>query len=104
MKKLSPEEREALLLHMITELFNEQITPGQVLHQLRKGVLGMSQERYALLVNISRRTLSDIERDQGSQSLSVLNRVFKPLGLKIGLLPRSQHLIRALLPDGPKDA
>lgn len=97
MKKLTPDEREALLMHLVVELLNERMTPGKVLHQLRKSVLGMSQDRYARLVGISRRTLSDIERDQGSQTLTVLNRVFKPLGLKIGLLPRSQHLTRELM-------
>ncbi len=52
-----------------------------------KNVLGLSQEQYANLVGISRRTLTDIEQDKGKLTQSVLDKVFKPLGLKAGLVP-----------------
>ena len=97
MKKLSSPERDALLAKLLKELFNEQLSIGGLLHKLRKDVFGMSQEQYAALVEVSRRTLSDIEKDRGSQSIMLLNRVFRPLGLKVGLLPRSSHVMYDLL-------
>jgi len=66
-------------------------------------VLGLSQTRYAALVGISRRTLSDLEGDKGNVTLDVMNRVFKPLGLQVGLLPRQRHLLDdALKPSDSK--
>ncbi|GKW23920.1 helix-turn-helix domain-containing protein [Pectobacterium polonicum] len=100
MKNLSSSERDALLAHLLTEFFNERLSIGGLLHKLRKDVFGMSQEQYATLVEVSRRTLSDIEKDRGSQSIMLLNRVFRPLGLKVGLLPRSTHLMYDLLEKG----
>jgi len=97
MKKLTPDEREALLLKLLRQLFHDEITEGTLLRTLRKQVLGMSQEEYADLVGVSRRTLSDIERNAGSPSLPVLNRVFRPFGLRAGLLPRNATFMQKLL-------
>lgn len=97
MKKLTPAEREALLLQLLQQLLGGQISEGQLLRTLRKEVLGLSQDGYAALVGISRRTLSDIERDTGSPSITLLNAVFKPLGLQVGLLPRNPALMRRLM-------
>ena len=57
------------------------------LRKLRREVLGLSQQEYADLVGVSRRTLSDLEGDRGNVSLAVMNRVYRPLGLRVGLLP-----------------
>ncbi|WP_280566786.1 hypothetical protein [Chromohalobacter sp. 296-RDG] len=51
----------------------------------------------ATLTRISRRTLSDIETDKGSQSLTLLNSAFRPFGLSVGLLPKSPALRQRLL-------
>ena len=102
MKNLSGDEREALLLALVQALYKDEITEGMLLQRLRKQVLGLTQEQYATLVGISRRTLSDIERDKAQLTLTVMNRVFKPLGLKVGLLPRSRGLLQKLV--GETDA
>lgn len=99
MKKPSPNEREALLIKLLMRLFTGEITEGQLLRTLRKDLLNMSQTEYAALVKVSRRTLSDIERDTGSQSLAVLNAIFRPFGLKAGLLPRNPALMKRLLAE-----
>lgn len=99
MKNPSPTQREALLLDLLEQLFREEITEGALLRTLRKEVLGMSQARFAELASVSRRSLSDIETDKGSPSLSLLNRIFRPFGLHVGLLPRSRHLMQQLLRD-----
>ncbi|MBS0883630.1 helix-turn-helix domain-containing protein [Pantoea sp. JGM49] len=96
-KSMTPFEREVMLLGLLQQFIEEKLTHGQLLMQLRKKVLGFSQERYASLAGISRRTLSDIELDKESITLTTLNRVFKPLGLKLGLLPRQKHMMQELL-------
>ncbi|TON06760.1 XRE family transcriptional regulator, partial [Vibrio parahaemolyticus] len=48
----------------------------------------------------SRKTLSDIENDRGSYNTEILNKVFKPFGLKVGLLPSSLDALKSLLMDG----
>ncbi len=86
---------------LLGALYAGELTEGQLLRALRRDVLGLSQTRYAELVGISRRTLSDLEGDKGNVTLEVMNRVFKPLGLKVGLLPRKGGLLeQALTPAG----
>ncbi|MCP1317291.1 helix-turn-helix transcriptional regulator [Vreelandella lionensis] len=96
-KELSSVEREALLTTLATQLVREEISSGQVLRQLRRDVLGMSQTQYADLVGISRRTLSDLEAGKASPTVALLNQVFRPLGLQVGLLPRNRELRERLL-------
>ncbi len=97
MRALTPEQRQALLLQLLQQLLTGAIHEGELLRTLRKKVLGMSQQEYASLVGISRRSLSDLERNTASPSIALLARVFKPLGLKPALLPRSPHLLAQLL-------
>ena len=97
MKHMTGEEREALLINLLQEAMSGTRNQGSLLSTLRKEVTGMNQEQYAARVGISRRTLSDIERDTGSPTIAVINRVFKPFGLKLGLLPRNQALLKRLV-------
>ncbi len=97
MKNLSGDEREALLIRLLRAVQREEMSEGELLRTLRKDILAMNQDEYAALVNVSRRTLSDIERDAGNPSLPVLKRVFRPLGLTIGLLPRSEGVLRRMV-------
>lgn len=96
-KLLTPQAREQLLIDIAQHMMAGSLTEGQALRRLRKDVLAMNQESYAALVKVSRRTLSDIENDLGNQSLSVINNVFKPFGLRLGLLPTSKRLVGQLL-------
>lgn len=100
MRQLSGAEREALLIDLLRAVQRDEMTEGQLLRTLRKDILDMNQDQYAALVKISRRTLSDIERDTGNPSLPVLKRVFRPLGLDVGLLPRSESLLQKMLVRG----
>lgn len=95
-----PDDREAAFLALLRQFYSSELTDGQLLRALRRDVLGLSQTRYAALVGISRRTLSDLEGDKGNVTLAVMNRVFKPLGLRVGLLPRQRGLLdQALMPS-----
>ena len=99
MNKPSPAEREALLISLLLQLSSGEITEGELLRTLRKDLLKLSQTDYATMVGISRRTLSDIERNVASPTIAVLNAVFRPFGLKAGLLPRSATLMKKLLAE-----
>ncbi|UYG09480.1 helix-turn-helix transcriptional regulator [Halomonas sp. M4R1S46] len=96
---MTPEEREAALLDQLRRLMRGELSEGQVLRHLRREVLGMSQGAYADLVGVSRRTLSDLERDAGNASMASMNRVFRPLGLRVGLVPRQPALLARLAED-----
>lgn len=60
-------------------------------------MLGLNQTRYATLVGISRRTLSDLEGDKSNVTLEVKNRVYRPLGLEVSLMPRKRALLERAL-------
>ena len=78
------------MLESLEAVRQGEMTQGELLRRVRKQVLFLNQEQYARLVGVSRRSLSDIERDAGQQTVSVLNRVFRPLGLEMGLVRRAQ--------------
>lgn len=81
------------MINLYTQYLMNEVSMGHLLVYLRKNLLGMSQQQYATLVGISRRTLSDIEQDKGKLTQSVVDKVFKPLGLKAGLLPTHEHIV-----------
>lgn len=62
--KNQPLDRQQLLIDLYTQYLFGKITLGQLLSYLRKNVLGLTQEKYAAMVGISRRTLTDIEQGQ----------------------------------------
>lgn len=96
-RQLSPDEREAKLVAVVRQLLAEEINEGDALRILRRDVLGLSQDAYAKLVGISRRTLSDLERNRANMTLDTMNRVYRPLGLKVGLLPRQPGMLEHAL-------
>ncbi|UYM17498.1 helix-turn-helix transcriptional regulator [Endozoicomonas euniceicola] len=93
----APGSREAMILELMVQVLKGDITDGQLLQQLRKQLLGLNQDRFAELVGVSRKTVSDIERGKGSPSQQVLNDVFKPFGLRAGIIPVSQSQTEKLI-------
>ncbi|MGU3414186.1 helix-turn-helix transcriptional regulator [Enterobacteriaceae bacterium C34A] len=75
----------------------EKLSQGEALRLLRIEVLGLKQDSYAHLVDVSRKTISDIENNRGNYSVDVMNKVFRPFGLKVGLVPVSTSLLNSLL-------
>ncbi len=96
-RELNPDEREAKLVEVVRQLLAEEINEGDALRILRRDVLGLSQDAYAKLVGISRRTLSDLERNRANITLDTMNRVYRPLGLRVGLLPRPPGMLERAL-------
>ncbi|EHS1090053.1 helix-turn-helix domain-containing protein [Vibrio cholerae] len=99
-KAVSAAERKTEANKIIKHLLLGELTQGQALKSLRINILGLKQDVFARLVDVSRKTLSDIENDRGSYNTEILNKVFKPFSLKIGLLPSSPYALKSLLMDG----
>ncbi|OOE31990.1 transcriptional regulator [Salinivibrio kushneri] len=100
---VSAAERKTEANKIIKRLLFGELTQGQALKNLRVTILGLKQDVFAKLVGVSRKTLSDIENDRGSYNTEVLNKVFKPFGLQVGLLPSSPDTLRALLTEHDRD-
>ncbi|MCR9421350.1 helix-turn-helix transcriptional regulator [Vibrio sp. RM-69-4] len=99
-KAVSAAERKTEANKIIKQLLLGELTQGQALKNLRINILGLKQDVFARLVDVSRKTLSDIDNDRGSYNTEILNKVFKPFGLKVGLLPSSPDALKSLLIDG----
>ncbi|OOE33417.1 transcriptional regulator [Salinivibrio kushneri] len=96
---VSSAERKTEANKIIKRLLCGELTQGQTLKSLRVNILGLKQDVFAKLVGVSRKTLSDIENDRGNYNTEVLNKVFKPFGLQVGLLPSSPDTLRSLIID-----
>ncbi|WP_119393678.1 helix-turn-helix transcriptional regulator [Salinibius halmophilus] len=84
---MNASERQAMLIELLTQHLLGQATQGELLLKLRKQVLRYNQTQFSELVGISRRALSDLENDKGSPSTALIAKVFKPFGLRPGLVP-----------------
>ncbi|MEH0742830.1 helix-turn-helix transcriptional regulator [Vibrio cholerae] len=102
-KAVSAAKRNTEANKIIKHLLLGELTQGQALKSLRINILGLKQDVFARLVDVSRKTLSDIENDRGSYNTEILNKVFKPFGLKVGLLPTSVSTLKSLIDDKQAD-
>ncbi|MBM7073593.1 helix-turn-helix transcriptional regulator [Shewanella sp. 202IG2-18] len=95
-KGVSNFERNQKIREIIFKVVTSELTQGQALKILRMDIIGLKQDAYAKLVKVSRKTISEIENDRGNYTADVINKVFKPFGLKVGLVPQSTHLLAAI--------
>lgn len=98
-KPVGASERTKALNIIIKQLILGDLTQGQALKLLRVNVLGLKQEEFALLVKVSRKTISEIENDRGSYNTDILNNVFKIFNLQVGLLPINPHKLIRIISD-----
>lgn len=96
LKKVKTVDRQAVIHAIIHDIMLGAISQGEALKKLRVEVLGLRQDEYARLVDVSRKTLSDVENDKGNYSAEIINKIFKPFGLETGLVPISKTLISSL--------
>jgi len=99
-KSLTPmtkTQQRVTINKIIKSLILDEITQGAALRELRVNVLGLRQEAYTELTGVSRKTLSEIENDKGNYTPEILNKVFAPFDLKIGLMPTSSSTLKTLL-------
>lgn len=96
-EKLDAVTRNSMMNAVSQQLLTGELTQGEALKLLRMNVLGMKQDAYARLVKVSRKTISDIENNKINNSIETVNKVFKPFGLQMGLLPISRTRLHTLL-------
>ncbi|HGX3182409.1 TPA: helix-turn-helix transcriptional regulator [Klebsiella variicola] len=96
LKKVKTVDRQAVIHAIIHDIMLGDISQGEALKKLRVEVLGLRQDEYARLVDVSRKTLSDVENDKGNYSAEIINKIYKPFGLETGLVPISKTLISSL--------
>ncbi|AZL71322.1 MULTISPECIES: helix-turn-helix transcriptional regulator [Pseudomonas] len=65
---------------------------GAAVRRLRVEVAKMQQAQFAKMCKISVRTLIQIEQGEGNPTLKSLNAVFKPFGLKMGVVSRNRQI------------
>lgn len=94
---ISVSERKYKINRVIKSLLLGELTQGLALKELRINVLGVKQDTFAKMVRVSRKTISEIENDRGTFKTDILDKVFKPFGLKVGLVPVSTNLLNAAL-------
>lgn len=94
---ISVSERKHKINRVIRSLLMNELTQGLALKELRINVLGVKQDTFAKMVGVSRKTISEIENDRGTFKTDILDKVFKPFGLKVGLVPISTNLLNSAL-------
>jgi len=80
-------DARALLIEGIEQgLADGSLDLGDAVRRLRTEVTGLHQSQFAKMCKISVRTLVHIEHGEGNQTLKSLNAVFRPFGLKMGVV------------------
>lgn len=83
---LSIDVRAQLIESIQQGLGEGTIEIGEAVRRLRVEVTGLHQTQFAKMCKISVRTLVHIEHGEGNQTLKSLNAVFRPFGLKMGVV------------------
>jgi transcriptional regulator with XRE-family HTH domain len=78
-----------------------ELTLGDAVRFLRAGFLRKTRPEFAKLLKVSEPALAQIESNKGNPTLDTLNLIFKPFGLRIGLVanPTSLGTYPALTED-----
>lgn len=79
-------ERGALIESIQEALADGTLEIGDAVRRLRVEVTGLHQAQFAKMCKISVRTLVHIEHGEGNQTLKSLNAVFRPFGMKMGVV------------------
>ena len=96
-KKLTAKEREEIQLDLLLSLLQMNISEGEFIKGLRKKVLRQTQVEFAKFCGVSRKSLSDIESDKGTPTFLIMNKILRPFGLKVGIVPRSTDKTEKLI-------
>jgi DNA-binding transcriptional regulator YiaG len=83
---MTVQERTLLLESILEDLANGSLTTHQAVRRLRVEVTGLKQSQFAKMCKISVRALVHMEHGEGNQTLKSLNAVFKPFGMKMGVV------------------
>nr|WP_314580626.1 helix-turn-helix transcriptional regulator [uncultured Pseudomonas sp.] len=80
-------QRGIILDELRDQLAAGTVSIGGAVKRLRNDVTGLRQEQFAAMCKISLRTLRQIEQDEGNPTIQTLNAVFKPFGMRVGIVP-----------------
>jgi len=89
-KRPTQAQQRALIISETYALcLDGRLSEGRTLAKLRKEVLGLNQTEYARLIGVSIKSLSNFETDKGNFTQQQTNKLFRPFGLRVGLVPIS---------------
>lgn len=83
---LSIDQRAEVIEQVERGLADGTLELGEAVRRLRTEVTGLHQSQFAKMCRISVRTLVHIEHGEGNQTLKSLNAVFRPFGLRVGVV------------------
>ncbi|MGY2269725.1 helix-turn-helix domain-containing protein [Pseudomonas reactans] len=83
---LSIDQRAEVIEQVERGLADGTLELGEAVRRLRTEVTGLHQSQFAKMCRISVRTLVHIEHGEGNQTLKSLNAVFRPFGLRMGVV------------------
>jgi len=87
MKRPSPQQMADMKEELYRDLARGAIDIRQATRQMRK-ILGMTQKDYAQkIAGVSPRILSEFETGSGNPTLTTLEKIASPFGLKVTFLP-----------------
>lgn len=89
---LSIDQRARVIESIEQGLTNGSLEIGDAVRRLRTEVTGLHQSQFARMCKISVRTLVHIEHGEGNQTLKSLNAVFRPFGLRMGVVKVQRDL------------
>ena len=78
MHNLSADERKALIAQIDEALASNTMSIGEVVKKIRTELYGMSQNDYAKFINVSDKTLRDVEKGNTDARLSIVNKLLAP--------------------------
>lgn len=96
-KPFSIERRNEIIRIITKAMLKGDVSQGNALKALRINILKSNQDGFGKIVGVSRKTISDIENNKGNCTLDVLNVVFRPFGLRVGLIPLSIDALKKVL-------
>ena len=83
---LSIDARTLLIESIQVGLADDTLEINEAVRRLRVEVTGLNQTQFARMCKISVRTLVHLEHGEGNPTLKSLNAVFRPFGLKMGVV------------------
>ncbi|EGN75889.1 Helix-turn-helix protein [Idiomarina sp. A28L] len=78
MHNLSADERKALIAQIDEALASNTMSIGEAIKKIRTELYGMNQNDYAKFINVSDKTLRDVEKGNTDARLSIINKLLAP--------------------------
>jgi transcriptional regulator with XRE-family HTH domain len=91
-RRQGPSQRLEFFQAVQRMLARDDVTIGQALRVLRAAFLRLDRESFSKVAGVSRRELAKIETDQANSTVNTLDRVFRPFGLRVGLVTRDREM------------